>query len=200
MKLDQIHRSIASRIPSLQDLISAASMFELGKKVHGIPKASVIYPEEGGYIIISPKKGSIPRIDPNKYRQLVDEAIAANDMNILISGLRNMGFEISGDINGKIGSPDAKLKGRVEQFKSQVPKQGNKEVGGVSGMTKGGLGATKRHVTGTPDHVEVEIEYDPTAVKHSPEDALEDIDDTFVYHTHPKMANNNYFPGKTQIR
>lgn len=193
MKLNQISNSIVSRIPSLQDLISAIASFQIGKP-------SVIYPEEGGHIIIQPIKGRIPKVSPDRYHQLVQAALENNDINILVDGLRDMGFEISGEANGKIGrTVNPKLQSQVKQFGSQVPKSGN-EVGGVS-TPRGerGARATELRRTGTRDHVEIEIPYTQSDIR-KPEEALEDTDNTFVYHTHPKMANNNYFPGKMQKR
>jgi hypothetical protein len=195
MKLDAIHKSILSRIPSLQDLVSAAAMFQIGKP-------SVIYPEEGGQIILHPIRGRTPRIDANKYTELTQAAMDNDDLDILADGLRSMGFELFGEADGgKIGRDvNPKLQTTVKQASGSVPKPGNKEVGGEAGMSTGGLGAVKRHKTGTPDHVEFDVEYDPANIAHDPMDALDDIDDTFVFHTHPKMADNNYFPGKMQPR
>lgn len=193
MKLDQIHNSIISRIPSIQDLISAIATFQIGKP-------SVIYPEIGGHIIIQPIRGKTPKVDQNKYNKLVQDAVANNDINIIVNGLRDMGFDVSGDADGKIGrTTNPKLQSQVKQFASQVQKASGKEVGGVSVRDDKGIRATELKKIGTHDHVELEVPYTKDDLR-KPGDALEDIDDTFVYHTHPKMADNNYFPGKMQKR
>jgi hypothetical protein len=187
MKLKTIYeqntlQSIMSKIPSFQDLISASSLFEYGKK-------SVIYPEEGGYITIEPGAKSI-NLNHDKYNEIVKQAITDNSYDIIVDGLRDMGFEISGEVDGyKVGRSNPQFQQQAKQFRSQVPTSSSNEVGGESGMTTGGLGATKRHVTGTPDHVEIPVTIDPNK-------SLEDTDDSFVYHTHPKMADNNYYPGR----
>ncbi|MBD3408510.1 MAG: hypothetical protein GF411_20470 [Candidatus Lokiarchaeota archaeon] len=191
MKLDSVHKSIVSRIPSLQDLISAVAMFQIGKP-------SVIYPEEGGYVLIKPAHGKTPKINAETYNKLVKEALSQNNIDILVNGLRDMGFDISGEADGKFGKGDPKLQSQVKQFGSQVPTATGKEVGGVSTRGERGARATELKRIGTPDHVEIEVPYDPKKVK--PIEALDDIDDTFVFHTHPKMADNNYFPGKMQKR
>lgn len=186
MKLDKIHKSVVSGLPSLQDLLSAAQLFQMGKR-------SAIYPSEGGHITISPVPGKKPNLNAEQYSRLVQDALAENDIDILIDGLREMGFELSGRVDGqRLGrTSDPKFEAEVEKTEHQIPKPGNQEIGGVSGTSEGGLGATKLYKVGTPDHVEVEVESDP---EYEPEDALDDTDTSFVYHTHPKMANNNYFP------
>jgi hypothetical protein len=177
----------------LQDLISAIATFQIGKP-------SVIYPEDGGHIIIQPIKGIVPKVIPDRYNQLVQAALENNDINILVDGLRNMGFDISGEADGKIGKgTNPKLQSQVKQFASQVQKATGKEVGGVSTRGEGGARATELRRTGTRDHVELEVPYAQGDLR-KPGEALEDTDDTFVYHTHPKMADNNYFPGKMQKR
>lgn len=189
MKLNKIHKSLISGLPSLQDLISATQLFQIGKR-------SVIYPASGGYLIISPVKGRQPRLDANQYQKLIQQTLGQDDIDILIDGLREMGFEISAKSDGQqYGRPsDHKFESEVARTGSQIPRPGNQEIGGISGLSSGGLGATKRYKTGTPDHVEIEVEYNPKEVKYKPKDALKDTDTSFVYHTHPKMTNNNYFP------
>jgi len=182
MKLAALHNSLVSKIPSLQDLASAAATFQIGKP-------SVIYPQEGGQIILTPIKGKEPRIDANKYNELVKAAVEANDLEIIVNGLRNMGIEMSGKSSGRnIGKmSDPKLQSAAQRFGSMIPRQGSSEIGGVSALTTGGKRASdeaSKRYTGTPENVEIEIEYDP-------EEALADTDKTFVYHTHP-TTNNNY--------
>jgi len=177
MKLD-----LMSKIPSLQDLASAAATFQIGKP-------SVIYPQGGGQIILTPIDGRTPRIDARSYNELVEKTMETNDLEVLVSGLRNMGIEMSGKSDGQtVGKiSDPKLQSAAQQFGSTIPRQGSKEIGGVSALTTGGKRASdeaSKRYTGTPENVEIEIEYDP-------DEALADTDKTFVYHTHP-TTNNNY--------
>jgi len=193
MKLDQINK-ITSRIPSLQDLISAAATFQIGKP-------SVIYPEEGGHIIIQPMRGRKPQINPNKYNELVKTAVENNNMEILVNGLKQMGFDLSGEGDGRIGHmTNPKLQSQVKQFGSKVPTSTGKEEGGISVRDDRGIRATELKRTGTKDHVELEVPYAKGNIntnKIDPQTALDDTDD-FVFHTHPKITDNNYFPGSTQ--
>ena len=178
MKLDSIHKSIVSRIPSLQDIISAIATFQIGK-------ASKIFPEDNGEVALKPIRGRRPRVDAKQYEELVKAAIEANNLDIIIDGLRNMGIEMT----------------YSDTASFRPPAVSGKEVGGVGGTSRGegGKRATELKRVGTRDHVELEVPYGPEDVR-KPEEGLEDTDETFVYHTHPKMADNNYFPGRSQPR
>jgi len=175
MRLNQISDSIVSSIPSLQDIVSAVATFQIGR-------SSKIFPEEGGEVSLSPIKGQKPRVSGQKYMELVQKAIDNNDISILISGLRSMGIDMNYSTTTNFN----------------VPKVPGKEVGGVSTRGEGGIEATELRRTGTSDHVEIEVPYTQDEII-DPDEALDDIDDSFVFHTHPKMTDNNYFPGKSQI-
>jgi hypothetical protein len=193
MKLDTINSQLASFIPSLQDLASAATMFKLGKP-------SVIYPGAGGNVIMYPIRGREPHLNAQKYSEIVRRTMESGNIDDLIAGLKEMGFEIFGEIDGsRVGrAVDPQLQTRAKQFGSQIPRSGTKEIGGESGMTSGGFPASKKaskRFTGTPEQVEIEVEV--------PQDAREGLlknTDDFIFHTHPKITDNNYGPTNRNLR
>ena len=169
MKLDQISNSIITRIPSLQDVSSAISVFKIGK-------SSKIWPEEGGEVVLKPMRGQEPRVDGKKYAELAQEAIDLNDIDVVINGLKNMGIEMT----------------YSDVAKSKVPSSSGSEVAVVSGQRgEGGKRATELKRTGTHDHVEIEVPYTEDDLIE-PSEALKDIDDYYIGHTHPKLTDNNY--------
>ena len=210
MKLKIIFESIVSKIPSIQDLMSATELFQIGKN-------SVIYPSGGGYVIIQPIKGKNPSVNVDKYNEIVKNAITNDNYSMIIDGLKEMGFEISGKINQtKVGrTTNTKLEQEAEHVGAKIPHSGKREIGGLN-ATKLNNTQTQDYVEGDLNSVNIEIEYDPentdeenSFVFHThpepeggydPDEALEYVDKTGIKNTHPKMTNNNYFPGRMQRR
>jgi hypothetical protein len=210
MKLKTISESIVSKIPSLQDLVSAIRLFQIGK-------SSVIYPSGGGYVVIRPIKGKNISVDTNKYNEIVKTAVANDNYSLVVDGLKEMGFEISGKIDQtKVGkTTDTKLEQEVERTGARIPRSGKREIGGLN-ATKLNNTQTQDYIEGKPDSVEIEVEYNPEDTEengfvfhthpeepkggYDPNEALRNTDKTGTKNTHPKMADNNYFPGKMQKR
>lgn len=206
MKLDKISGSIESRIPSLQDLVSATAMWDKSNM------PSAIFPSSGGHIIIEPVPGRKPNINQRKYQEIIRSTIENNDLDIIVNGLREMGFNISGKVNNKRIGKLSQVDREVEKTGSQIPRSGSREIGGVRAVDQDVV-QTNDYVEGNPGSVEIEvpIDDDDKIIYHThpdidggkdecggyePKDALDGTDKTNVGRKRPKLTNNNYFPGK----